>query len=108
MTDNTDVESPLAIAESEVEEQEARALVKNLMNRETAFIALVKESDYDENRSGNVYPPDHNYPNDPDGPYEQVEQNWIFYAKIDALSDHLYWVIVDRSGNRDTYNYGFN
>jgi len=39
---------------------------------------------------------------------EGVEQNWVFFMTLPSLSDHLYWAIVDRSGVRDAYNYGFN
>jgi hypothetical protein len=39
---------------------------------------------------------------------ESVDENWIFFMTLPALSDHLLWAIVDREGNRPAYNYGFN
>jgi hypothetical protein len=39
---------------------------------------------------------------------ESVRQAWIFKMKLPHLSDHLYWAIVDRDGQRPVYNYGFN
>ncbi|MDO8805938.1 MAG: hypothetical protein Q7R35_16090 [Elusimicrobiota bacterium] len=36
---------------------------------------------------------------------EKVETNWVFYLR---LGDKPYWAIVDRSGNKDVYNYGAN
>ena len=39
---------------------------------------------------------------------ESVSENWIFALKIPSLSDHLHWAVVDRSGVKAVYNYGFN
>jgi hypothetical protein len=39
---------------------------------------------------------------------ERVSENWIFALKIPSLSDHLHWAVVDRSGAKPVYNYGFN
>ena len=39
---------------------------------------------------------------------ESADDNWIFVLRIPTLSDHLYWVIVDRQGQRAPYLYGFN
>lgn len=39
---------------------------------------------------------------------EEVARNWIFRIKVPTLSDHIHWVIVDRSGQKPAYNYGFN
>ena len=39
---------------------------------------------------------------------EQIQANWIFVLMAESLSDHIQWAIVDRSGLRETYNYGFN
>ena len=38
---------------------------------------------------------------------ESLEKNWIFFLKIKVLSDHLFWVIVDRTSG-ESYVYGFN
>ena len=39
---------------------------------------------------------------------ESLAESWSFYLSMDALSDHLFWAIVDRSGAQPAYNYGFN
>ncbi len=39
---------------------------------------------------------------------ESPEDYWIFRLYMGSLSDHQYWAIVDRSGNIQPYNYGFN
>jgi hypothetical protein len=39
---------------------------------------------------------------------ERVEDNWIFALSLPDLSDHVYWAIVDRTGEKPAYNYGFN
>mgnify|MGYP000529200682 CR=1 FL=1 len=39
---------------------------------------------------------------------EKVQENWIFQLDLRRLSDHLYWAITDRTGEKLTYNYGFN
>jgi hypothetical protein len=48
---------------------------------------------------GQDYPPEQG---------ESTEDNWIFVLHIPTLSDHLYWVIVDRRGSKAPYLYGFN
>ncbi len=39
---------------------------------------------------------------------ETTAQNWIFQLSLRNLSDHIFWAITDRSGEKQTYNYGFN
>lgn len=39
---------------------------------------------------------------------ESVEENWIFHLRIPSWGDYDFWAVVDRSGERDTYNYHFN
>jgi len=39
---------------------------------------------------------------------EEVNDNWIFLLRIETISDHLYWIIVPRDGEKPAYNYGFN
>ena len=48
---------------------------------------------------GQDYPPEQG---------ESTQDNWIFVLRVPTLSDHLYWVIVDRSGSKAPYLYGFN
>lgn len=39
---------------------------------------------------------------------ESASKNWIFSLYMPSLSDHLYWIIVDRTGEASPYVYGFN
>jgi len=39
---------------------------------------------------------------------ETASKNWVFSLYIPSLSDHLYWIIVDRTGGVSPYVYGFN
>jgi hypothetical protein len=39
---------------------------------------------------------------------ETTRQYWIFQLSLRNLSDHLFWALTDRTGERPTYNYGFN
>lgn len=39
---------------------------------------------------------------------EKVEHNWIFCLYLPHISDHLYFVVIDRRGARAPYVYGFN
>jgi hypothetical protein len=39
---------------------------------------------------------------------ESTKDNWIFQLALRDLSDHLFWAITDRTGEKPTYNYGFN
>jgi len=48
---------------------------------------------------GQSYPPEQG---------ESDQDNWVFVLYVPSLSDHLYWVIVDRQGKVAPYLYGFN
>jgi hypothetical protein len=39
---------------------------------------------------------------------ETVQENWVFKLKMPRFSDHIYWAVIDRTGVRKVYNYGFN
>lgn len=39
---------------------------------------------------------------------ETVQDNWIFMLRLPNFSDHVHWAVVDRSGIKRAYNYGFN
>ncbi len=39
---------------------------------------------------------------------ENIKTNWIFCLYVRHLSDHVYWVVIDRAGRRPPYVYGFN
>jgi hypothetical protein len=102
LTDDSDIESPLGIAyfvaegswdpnnaEGQTfEEATFEALIDHL-NRPTASLSLVPIGQSAEHG-------------------ESVVDAWIFHLRIDDMSDHLYWAIVDRQDVATTYNYGFN
>jgi hypothetical protein len=37
-----------------------------------------------------------------------ADTNWIFSLYLPDLSDHLYWIVIDRATSGDAYIYGFN
>lgn len=39
---------------------------------------------------------------------ESTRDNWIVSLYMDSLSDHSHWALVDRAGEKPTFNYGFN
>ena len=88
-----DVESPKALIMNDfyVNENEAEDMVVTFLNDTDSYIELVPFTD--------EYPAEHG---------ELLQENWIFYLNIPDLSDHLYWAIVDRSGELPVYVYGFN
>ena len=94
MEDGTDLESPLGLIKEDfgTPEEESQAILFNYLNRPRTCLRLVSaETDigYPERR-------------------ESIQENWLFCLRIGSLSGHLHWAIVDRSGKRPTYNYGFN
>lgn len=66
--------------------------VREYMN--TGFLYLVPRK-----TNEGIHPPE-------DG--ESIEDNWAFMLRLPTLSDHLFWAIVSRSGERAAYSYGFN
>jgi len=95
MEDGSDLESPLGLIKNDffdTSEKESKAILFDNLNRPSTFLSLVAaETDigYPERR-------------------ESIQEDWLFCLRIESLSDHLQWAIVDRSGKRPTYNYGFN
>ena len=94
LNDGSDLESPRSLA-SDVRDgpclqADLTERVRCFLNRDTAFLELYGSEGFaPENR-------------------EPIEQNWIFILRAESLSDHIQWAIVDRSGARPTFNYGFN
>jgi OOP family OmpA-OmpF porin len=39
---------------------------------------------------------------------ESGDLNWVFSLSLPTLSDHIYWIIVPRSGEEEAFIYGFN
>lgn len=73
----------------------ARAFLREQMQGSQTSLALHLGSII----KGQDYPPEQG---------ESTRDNWIFVLRIPTLSDHLYWVIVDRRGQNAPYIYGFN
>lgn len=95
MEDGTDPESPLGLIENgfpDKSEKEQKTILFDYLNRPSTSLKLVSadtEAGYPERG-------------------EPIQENWLFYLSIKSYSDHLQWAIVDRSGKKPTYNYGFN
>lgn len=83
LTDGTDIESPLAIA------QGADVDLFSHFNRSTTRIGFMFVGEEAEHG-------------------ERVNENWIIELRIPSLSDHIFFAIVDRTGHTPVYNYGFN
>ena len=110
LTDTDSPETPLLIALSAAA-QEQDLIPKWPLTQEQKALALEvlrRELKQPETRLGLytgsepvhiAYPPE-------DG--ESPRDSWIFSLSIPTLSDHLYWVIVDKLGRRAPYVYGFN
>lgn len=74
-------------ASSHQELQAASTLLASEMNKKTTTLRLV--------------PRHHAASGSP-----SAGHNWIFELKIPALSEKPFWVVVDKSDSRSTYNYG--
>jgi hypothetical protein len=94
LEDDSDVESPLSLVRGEAEEKGMGPveLLRRYMNQAASSLVLVP-------REGPDSHPEHG---------ESVVKNWVFRLSLPQLSDHIYWAVVDRSGLKPTYNYGFN
>ncbi|MCX6127503.1 MAG: hypothetical protein NTX25_00375 [Proteobacteria bacterium] len=105
-SEHADVESPLNIAlstrngigqglssHSMTRVESARQLLKQNLNQSTSQLSLYTGTE----ESG--FPPENG---------EDIRQNWVFILQIPSLSDHIFWVIVDKSGLKQPYVYGFN
>ncbi|HET9239893.1 MAG TPA: hypothetical protein VFO10_21710 [Oligoflexus sp.] len=109
--DNFDaIEAPLTIAAHGWASTQGERLSDSLTrDQETAARQFLREQMQNPGTSlalhlggiikGQDYPPEQG---------ESTQDNWIFVLHIPTLSDHLYWVIVDRRGSKAPYLYGFN
>ncbi|MEG4274535.1 MULTISPECIES: lamin tail domain-containing protein [unclassified Microcoleus] len=97
LEDGSDAESPLSLIFDNIElpkegrEAAATEEVRSYLNRPTSTLTLLTPK--------SQYQAEHG---------ETVDSNWIFLLQMEELSDHLHWVIIDRSGVKAPYNYGFN
>lgn len=83
-------------AEGPNKEQEVETKIKELLENARIFLLPDESSIPEEDR---IY----DFP--PNG--ESIEENWVFVLDIPALSDVVFYGIVQRDGQR-TFNYGFN
>jgi hypothetical protein len=94
-SDDEDMDSPLALLEfvdgGPCLAGDSSDRVRCFMDREDSSFELIGPL--------SRFPPEHG---------ESLDESWSFYLSMDALSDHLFWAIVDRSGAQPAYNYGFN
>lgn len=112
LTDAAHPESPqnmVRMAHAELAEDQfdtAEALQKAVRLKVTEYLKnggrlFLIPLDYEQ------LPPDDLLFNPPED-REPSRENWIFSLSLPALSDHIYWAVVDRTAQRETYNYGFN
>lgn len=87
LTDSDSPETPLSLF------SEAGEDVLLGLNRSSAELFLVHADNLDR------FKPEHG---------ESIQHSWIFCLSLPDFSDHLYWIVVERNGNRPAYVYGFN
>lgn len=74
------------------------AKAREVMKTGTLHLIPLNIKELSEEELGGLHAPE-------DG--EAPAENWIFQLRL-PLSDHLYWAVVPRNGERQAYNYGFN
>lgn len=107
LTDDEDAESPRSIVMNVYELfpgeiDRAEELIQSRLREHLsdASLQLLPNVDWtDRNQDFDFNPPENG---------ESAEENWIFGLYMPSLSDHLYWIIVDRTGGASPYVYGFN
>lgn len=96
--DGEDPESPLGLIQTdpsaydlseEPELDEMQNAVRDFMNAGDAKLTLIT--------------PDS--PLKPDGG-ENLNKFWVFLLEMPTLSEHRWWAVVEKSGRKETYNYG--
>lgn len=109
LKDGSDVESPRSLVEN------VHELFRDRFDSDEAWDAALtaKVREYlKENSQLALHPlrpltDDEDLFNRPEGG-ETSDKNWIFQLSLRNLSDHIYWIITDRTGAKPTHNYGFN
>ncbi len=92
--DDRDLESPLQllVAEGFTKRRDQEEVLKGLMaDPKTRLEVFAPDR--------GLFPPERG---------ESDQDFWIFCLTIPALSDHLFWVLLDKSGQKQPYIYGFN
>ncbi len=104
------VESPLSIAAMGWSETTGKYLSSPLKKTQKHAISAYLRTQIQNQKTslslftgttvqGLSYPPEQG---------EAFDSNWVFVLRIPSLSDHIYWIIVDKKGQRAPYVYGFN
>lgn len=107
LTDGKNVESPRNIVKEvyglflgEVEEVEAKIQAKIRAHLRLGTLSLLPNIDWsDRDKDYDFNPPENG---------ETAEDNWIFGLYLPDLSDHFYWIVIDRVQEGEAYIYGFN
>ena len=107
LLDGNDQESPRAIVKEvfelfpgEVENAEEKIQLKVREFLSTGTLQLLPNLNWsDRDQDFDFSPPENG---------EMADTNWIFSLYLPDLSDHLYWIIIDRATSGDAYIYGFN
>ena len=92
LTDSSDVESPLALVrdvQGVTDPEEAKANLKELLAHSTTRVRLMARGEAPEGG-------------------ESIDESWVLEIEIPDLGDTTFWAVVDRTGARPAYNYGFN
>ncbi len=106
-TDDEDSESPRSIVMNVYElfpgeVDRAEELIQSRLREHLvdASLQLLPNVDWtDRDQDFDFNPPENG---------EAAEENWIFGLYMPSLSDHFYWMVVDRTGGASPYVYGFN
>ncbi|MEZ5043070.1 MAG: hypothetical protein R2828_24450 [Saprospiraceae bacterium] len=107
LTDGKNAESPRNIIievyglfQGEVEEVEAKIQANIRAHLRSGTLSLLPNIDWsDRDKDYDFNPPENG---------ETAEDNWIFGLSLPDLSDHFYWIIIDRRQQNNPYIYGFN
>lgn len=107
LTDGEDAESPRSIVMNVYElfpgeVDRADELIQSRLREHLvdASLQLLPNVDWtDRDQEFDFNPPENG---------ESASENWIFGLYMPTLSDHFYWIVVDRTGTASPYVYGFN
>ncbi len=106
LTDDKNPESPRSLVKDVFSlspsqpngEANLQAKIKELLG--SGSLRLLPNVDWsDMEKDYGFFPPENG---------ETAADNWVFFLSLPELSDHLYWVIIDRQGSKAPYVYGFN
>ncbi len=98
LSDSSSPESPLAIVRAcfgakALSDKAARLLLKEQLEKSSTRFSLYTGTE-------------ENIPSPEFG--EDPEANWIFLLEIPSLSDHYFWIVINKKRERASSVYGFN